>query len=161
MRQHEGFLSRLRARCDVIKHLKCQKWMQAGSDGINAVSLSHAARFFIVTLSTNCQSTETSEGFCLLSRACLSCQKRIIIIIIKKTIFPFHQQPLWRHHMAGRQQRGETAFPVNFTSTVMKAGIKSCNSTHLCFAPSSPCDNGMKTFFSKFLVWLTIPGRHT
>ncbi|KAI9525929.1 hypothetical protein NQZ68_002477 [Dissostichus eleginoides] len=38
------------------------------SERINAVALSHAASFAIMTLSTNCQSTQTSEGFCFLSR---------------------------------------------------------------------------------------------
>lgn len=32
------------------------------SEGINAVAVSHATSFAIMTLSTDCQSTQTSEG---------------------------------------------------------------------------------------------------
>ncbi len=71
------------------------------SERINAVALSHAASFAIMTLSTNCQSTQTSEGFCFLSwRRCRVCHAKNS---------PSLRLP-WRRHMAGRQQYGETVF---------------------------------------------------
>lgn len=72
------------------------------SDGINAVAPSHAASFSIVTLSTNCQSTETSGGFCFLSWGqWLVCHAKKKNNTNQKKIFPFPQQPLWRCHVAG------------------------------------------------------------
>lgn len=90
------FCSSLRTRCGEIKRLKCQRQ----SERINAVASSHPGSFAIMTLSTNCQSAQTSEGFCFLSRGwhCVCHAKN-----------PPSSWPPRRHYMAGSKQNVDAA----------------------------------------------------
>lgn len=100
------FLSYWRVRCDVMDWLKCLKWAQA--DRVRGL-MQWLGAMQQVLLSWPCRLTASQlrppRVFCFLSWCwCHVCH----------TKNPLSSRPPWRHHMAGGQQYGETAFSVNF-----------------------------------------------
>lgn len=95
IQQHWCFLSHVRARCDVIQWLKCQKWAQA--DGARGL-MQWLWAMQPVLLSWPCRLTASQlrppEGFCFLKLRPTPCLSR------QKILLP----PPRRRHMAGRQR---------------------------------------------------------